>query len=93
MADVMGDTACIGLIIYGGNREELQAKLRARDDRITEFEAAISGAHRHLTNLQPAIDQFVSAKERVFIDNHVDAALKALGGVNGGVQNQPLPIR
>ena len=44
MADVMGDTAGVGLIIYGGTREELQAKLRARDDRITEIEAALREA-------------------------------------------------
>lgn len=60
--------------------------------RNAELEAAISSAHRHLTNLQPAIDQFVAPKERVFIDTHVDAALEVLGGVAGGVRFHPLQI-
>jgi hypothetical protein len=42
--DVIGDTAGVGLIIYGGTREELQAKLRARDDRIAELEAALAAS-------------------------------------------------
>lgn len=42
MADVMGKTDGIGLIIYSGTRDELQTKLRARDDRITDLEAALA---------------------------------------------------
>lgn len=34
----MGQTTGIGLIIYGGTREQLQTKLRDRDDRITRLE-------------------------------------------------------
>lgn len=39
--DQMGQTDGVGLIIYSGSRDELQAKLRARDDRISELEAAL----------------------------------------------------
>ena len=39
--DRMGQTDGVGLILYSGNRDEMQAKLRARDDRITELEAAL----------------------------------------------------
>lgn len=40
--DQMGQTDGVGLIIYSGSRDEMQTKLRARDDRITELEAALS---------------------------------------------------
>lgn len=39
--DEMGKTAGVGLIIYSGSRDDLQRKLRARDDRITELEAFV----------------------------------------------------
>lgn len=37
----MGKTDGVGLIVYVGTRAELEAKLRRRDDRITELEAAL----------------------------------------------------
>lgn len=37
----MGGTDGLGLIIYSGSRDELQAKLRARDERITELESVL----------------------------------------------------
>ena len=53
--DKMGDTA--GLphngILYTGSRDDLQKKLRARDDRITELEA--NAAHNKAT-LERAVD-------------------------------------
>lgn len=37
----MGDTDGVGLIVYTGTREDLQRKLRERDDKITELERLI----------------------------------------------------
>lgn len=46
----MGATTGVGLIVYTGTRDELQQKLRERDDCITELEAMIlrliEDAHR-----------------------------------------------
>lgn len=39
--DKTGDTAGVGLIVYTGSREELERKLRVRDDEITELRAFI----------------------------------------------------
>lgn len=41
MSDEMGNTGCVGLILYSGSRDDLQRKLRARDDRITVLEEAL----------------------------------------------------
>lgn len=41
MSDKMGQTEGVGHIYYGGSRDELNARLRARDNRITELEAAL----------------------------------------------------
>lgn len=47
--DVMGKTAGIpgGGIVYTGTRDDLQKKLRARDDRITFLEAALREMAEH----------------------------------------------
>lgn len=37
MSDTTGDTYGLGLVLYSGTRDELQAKLRARDDEITRL--------------------------------------------------------
>lgn len=37
----MGATNGVGLIVYTGTREDLCRKLRERDDRITDLEAAL----------------------------------------------------
>ena len=42
--DVMGRTEGVGVIVYTGTRDELRAKLKLRDDRIAELEAAILAA-------------------------------------------------
>lgn len=41
MTDKMGDTSGLGLILYSGSRDELQAKLRARDDEIERLHALL----------------------------------------------------
>lgn len=51
--DKMGDTAGIppNGIAYTGTRDDLQRKLRARDDRITDLEAALDVAEAIMTAL------------------------------------------
>ncbi len=39
--NLMGQTEGVGLIVYTGSREQLQTKLRERDDRITVLEASL----------------------------------------------------
>lgn len=41
MPSQMGQTDGVGVIVYTGTRDELCQKLRARDDRISELEAAL----------------------------------------------------
>lgn len=37
MSNITGNTDGLGLVLYSGTRDELQAKLRARDDEITRL--------------------------------------------------------
>jgi len=47
----MGGTSGVGVILYSGSRDELQRKLRARDDRITELEGVVSSQRDMLCNI------------------------------------------
>lgn len=54
--DTMGNTDGVGLIVYVGTRAELEAKLRRRDDRITELEAMANRAWELSIVAQAEID-------------------------------------
>ena len=54
MSDKMGDTDGIGLIVYQGNYQELQRKLRVRDDKITRLRADKAALVEALERFVPA---------------------------------------
>lgn len=56
MTETMGDTEGIGLILYSGSRDELQAKLRARDDEITRLRLQLKGMANVIDDLVMAIE-------------------------------------
>lgn len=74
----MGDTTGFppGAIIYTGSRDELCAKLRMRDDRITELEAALREARGMLRScgLDEPDDEFQALWDRGLAK--IDAALQ-----------------
>jgi len=70
--DTMGKTDGVGLIVYVGTRAELEAKLRRRDDRITELEAALRSV-RDIAWCADSVDE---------IRRRVDAALSSILGNN-----------
>lgn len=41
MSDILGETDGLGLVLYSGTRDELQAKLRKRDDEITRLRSLL----------------------------------------------------
>jgi hypothetical protein len=41
MSDIIGETDGLGLVLYSGTRDELQAKLRKRDDEITRLRSLL----------------------------------------------------
>lgn len=41
----LGETDGVGLIVYTGSRDELQRKLRVRDDEITRLRAELAAAY------------------------------------------------
>ncbi len=41
MTDILGDTDGLGLVLYSGTRDDLQAKLRKRDDEITRLRSLL----------------------------------------------------
>lgn len=53
----MGDTDGVGLIVYTGTREDLQRKLRERDDKITELERFIALAFEAHPNLDLDVER------------------------------------
>lgn len=70
--DKMGDTNGIapGGIIYTGTRDQLQQKLRARDDRITELEAAIREMQRSVPGGEIASCQEIADELRAIAQRH-----------------------
>lgn len=56
----MGDTAGVGLIVYTGSRDDLERKLRDRDDKITELERFIALAFEAHPNLDLDVERVKS---------------------------------
>jgi predicted RNase H-like nuclease (RuvC/YqgF family) len=52
----MGKTEGLGLIVYTGSRSDLERKLRARDDRITELEARMHRIERDIEKLADELE-------------------------------------
>lgn len=44
MSDILGETDGLGLVLYSGTRDDLQAKLRKRDDEITRLRSLLKEA-------------------------------------------------
>ncbi len=49
MSDILGETDGLGLVLYSGTRDDLQAKLRKRDDEITRLRSLLKEAAMALT--------------------------------------------
>jgi hypothetical protein len=52
MTDIVGGTTGLGLVLYSGTRDELQTKLRARDDEIDRLRTERSELIEALTKLR-----------------------------------------
>jgi hypothetical protein len=51
MSDILGETDGLGLVLYSGTRDDLQAKLRKRDDEITRLRSLLKEAGEALERL------------------------------------------
>ena len=60
-------------------RDNVREDLMDSDARITMLLAVIEDAHRHLVNVQPHIPEACYPGHEIFIDSHVDMAIKVLG--------------
>jgi hypothetical protein len=64
MSDILGDTDGLGLVLYSGTRDDLQAKLRKRDDEITRLRSLLKEVGEALEPIaQRWIDPLSIARE------------------------------